>query len=110
MNRAERRRCKKQGLPVKHDPVYMVKESDMIRQRNEVESFAVDTAMVLLFAIPIKVMNEQFGWGAKTRLPKFIDALAEEYEVFSKGEMTLEAYSNYVFEKVGLQFQKNGGI
>lgn len=63
MNRAERRKRAKLGLPVTNEPVYNIKQSDFNRQKEKAKSEAVDTAMVLLFAIPIKVMREYFGWG-----------------------------------------------
>lgn len=107
MNRAERRKRAKLGLPVTNEPVYNIKQSDFNRQKEKAKSEAVDTAMVLLFAIPIKVMREYFGWGMKSRLPRLAEALTDEYQRFADGEMTLEEYSEYVYETVGIKFKQN---
>lgn len=107
MNRAERRKRAKLGLPVRKEPVYNMKLSDFEKQKKEATSKAVDTAMVLLLAIPIKVMHEKYGWGMKSRLPKLAEALTDEYQRFADGEMTLEEYSEYVYEHVGMKFKVN---
>lgn len=107
MNRAERRKRAKLGLPVSNEPVYNVKHSDFVKQKEQAKSEAVDAAMVLLFAIPIKVMREEFGWGIKSRLPRLAEALTDEYQRFADGEMSLEEYSEYVYETVGIKFKQN---
>lgn len=63
------------------------------------------TDMVLLLAIPIKVMHEKYGWGS--RLLELAEALTDEYQRFADGEMTLEEYSEYVYEHVGMKFKVN---
>jgi uncharacterized membrane protein len=83
-----------------------MKQSDIARVKQEAADKAIETAMILLLALPIKVMHEQFGWGMKSRLPKLADALTEEYQRFADGEMTLEEYSQYVYDMVGIKFQK----
>lgn len=105
MNRAERRRRAKQGLPVKKEPVYNMKQSDVSRVKSQAAEKAVDTAMVLLLALPIKVMRERYGWGMKKRLPDFAEALTDEYQRFADGEMSLEEYAQYVYDTVGIKFQ-----
>ena len=107
MNRAERRKRAKLGFPVSNEPVYNVKHSDFVKQKEQAKTEAVDTAMVLLFAIPIKVMHEKYGWGMKSRLPGLADALTDEYQRFADGEMTLQEYSEYVYETVGIKFKVN---
>ena len=59
MNRAERRKRAKLGLPVVNEPVINVKKSDITRMRQEDTEKAIDTAMVLLLSIPIKVMHDK---------------------------------------------------
>lgn len=104
MNRAKRRRqAKLTGSPVAKDPIISIKKSDIDRIKRE----ATETAMVLLLSVPIKVMHEQFGWGMKKRLPRLSDALIDEYQAFSDGDMTLEEYQNMVYEYCGVKFQKN---
>lgn len=104
MNRAKRRKqAKLTGSPVAKDPIISIKKSDIDRIKRE----ATETAMVLLLSVPIKVMHEQFGWGMKKRLPRLSDALIDEYQAFSDGDMTLEEHQNMVYEYCGVKFQKN---
>lgn len=106
MNRAERRRRAKMGLPVNNEPVYNMKQSDIEKLTDKSFGTAVDTAMVLLLSIPIKVMHDKYGWGAKKRLPELAEALTDEYQNFADGEMTLEEYQQLVYEWCGVKFQK----
>ena len=103
MNRAERRKRAKLGLPVVNEPVINVKKSDITRMRQE----AIDTAMVLLLSIPIKVMHDKYGWGMRKRLPELSDALIDEYQAFVEGDMTLEEYRELVYKYCGVKFQEN---
>lgn len=107
MNRAERRRRARLGLPVSNEPVYNMKRSDIRKLEHKSVDKAVDTAMVLLLSIPIKVMHDKYGWGMKKRLPELAEALIDEYQNFSDGDMTLEEYQELVYEWCGVKFQKN---
>ena len=103
MNRAERRKYKKQGLEVSKEPTYNLKQQDIDRIRSE----ALGQAFVLMLAIPVKVMHDEFGWGLKKRLPELGEAIIDEYERFENGEMTMEEYQDLVFEYCGMKFQYN---
>ena len=108
MNRAERRRqAKALGQPVVKDPIISMKKSDIERIKREAAEEATETAMVLLLSIPVKVMHEVFGWGMRKRLPRLSDALIDEYQAFSDGDMTLQEYQDMVYEYCGVKFQKN---
>lgn len=107
MNRAERRRAKKQGLPVRKDPVLNIKQSDITKMKEDATEIAIDTAMILLLALPVKVMHDKYGWRMKKRLPELAEALLDEYQSFCDGEMTLEEYKDFVYENCGIKFEKN---
>lgn len=107
MNRAERRKRAKLGLPAVNEPVINVKKSDITRMRQEDTEKAIDIAMVLLLSIPIKVMHDKYGWGMRKRLPELSDALIDEYQAFVEGDMTLEEYRELVYEYCGVKFQEN---
>lgn len=102
MNRAERRRQGKAGA----DPVYTLRKSDIDKIKLTATQQAVDTVMLLLLSIPVKVMREKFGWGEKKRLPEFADAILDEYEAFSNGERELDEYREMVWETCGVRFEK----
>lgn len=106
MNRAERRRLEKQGKTVRKEPVLSMRASDLERIKSEAREEAVDTAMVLLLGIPIKVLRDKYGWGMKKRLPEFAEALLEVYSDFSEGDMTLEEFRELIYEECGIKFQK----
>ena len=71
MNRQQRRMAQKKGLPVTHEPVFNMKQSDIKKMKQDATEAAVDAAMILLLGIPVKVMNEKYGWGMNKILPEF---------------------------------------
>ena len=83
MNRQQRRMAQKKGLPVAHEPVFNMKQSDIKKIKQEASEKAVNTAMILLLGIPVKVLKEQYGWGMKKRLPEFCEAMIDVYTDFS---------------------------
>ena len=54
MNRQQRRMAQKKGLPVAHEPVFNMKQSDIKKIKQEASEKAVNTAMILLLGIPVK--------------------------------------------------------
>ena len=109
MNRKQRRMAQKRGVAVPKDPVYNIKRSDINSMKEQAVSDAADAAMVLLLALPIKVLRYEYGWGTKKRLPEFADKLAEEYQKFADGDVSLEEYANLVYEMTGIKFVKGDG-
>lgn len=108
MNRAERRQFKKKhGFDMPKEPVYNIRKSDIDTMKKDAVNEAADAAMVLLLAIPIKVLRDEYGWGSKKRLPEFAEKLADEYSNFSNGDVSLEEYANLVYEYTGIKFEKN---
>lgn len=107
MNRAQRRAAKKNKQYISPEPVYNVKSSDISKIKSKATADAVDAAMVLLLSIPVKVMHDKFGWGMKKRLPELAEALIDEYQSFSDGDMTLEEYQDLVYEYCGVKFKRN---
>lgn len=106
MNRKQRRAAQKKGIAVPKDPVYNIKNSDIRHMKENAVSEAADAAMVLLFAIPVKVMREKYGFGAK-RLTALADALTAEYQNFSDGDTSLEEYANLVYQYTGIKFERS---
>lgn len=107
MNRQQRRMAKKQGKNIPKDPVYNLKQSDIKNMKESAVSKATDAAMVLLLALPIKVLHEEYGWGTKKRLPEFGEKLTDEYQKFADGEVSLEEYANLVYEYTGIKFERS---
>lgn len=107
MNRKQRRALERQGKTVKKEPVYSMKQSDIQNMKQTAVSEAVDTAMILLLALPIKVLRDEYGWGTKKRLPEFAEKLVDEYTSFNSDKQTLEEYAQMVYEYTGIKFEKN---
>lgn len=107
MNRAARRKAKKQGFNVPKEPVYNMKQSDIQKMKADSTELAIDTAMTMLLAIPVKVMHDKYGWRMRKRLPEFAEAILDEYQNFADGDMSLEEYQQLVYDYCGIKFEKN---
>lgn len=115
MNRAERRRLQKQGISVEKPAVFSMKKD--IFEENLQEMYkkgyekaqeksnrdAVDEVLMML-ALPLKVLQDKYGWGTKKRLPEFAEYLIEEFEYFGKTDMSLQDLCEYIFETTGFKF------
>lgn len=66
---------------------------------------AIDDAFLLMVGIPVKVMHDKYGWRLRKRLPELAEAIIDEYQRFSDGEMTAEQYREFVFENCGMKFE-----
>ncbi len=88
------------------DRTYTLRQSDIIRIKEEAKQEAVDAAIILLLSLPVKVLHDNFGFGARKRLPQFAELLTDEYHKFTEGEMTLEDYQNFIYEKIGIKFER----
>ena len=66
---------------------------------------AIDDAFILMVGIPVKVMHDKYGWRLRKRLPELAEAIIDEYQRFSDGEMTAEQYREFVFENCGMKFE-----
>ena len=107
MNRQQRRMAQKKGLPVAHEPVFNMKQSDIKKIKQEASEKAVNTAMILLLGIPVKVLKEQYGWGMKKRLPEFCEEMIDVYTDFSNGDLTLEQFADLIYQECGVKFVNN---
>lgn len=107
MNRQQRRMAQKKGLPVTHEPVFNMKQSDIKKIKQEASEKAVNTAMILLLGIPVKVLKEQYGWSMKKRLPEFCEAMIDVYTDFSNGDLTLEQFADLIYQECGVKFVNN---
>lgn len=106
MNRQQRRQAQKQKYkPVTRPQPYIPMTASDVEK---IKQDAIDSAMVLLFGIPVKVLRDYYGWGAKKRLPEFADYLTDVYADFSNGDMTLEDFEQLVWEECGLKFLRDG--
>lgn len=76
-------------------------------QREKARNIALgtDQALVLMLAIPLKVMYDKYGWRARKRLPEFCDAISEEYQRFVDGQYKdIFEYADFVEKVTGGRF------
>lgn len=112
MNRAERRKAMKQGISVPKEPVLNVKSSDLTRIKQNATTQAIDTAFLLMLAIPVMVIHDKYPQlmrrevDGKPRAERFADLCLDLYDSFEKGYVTLEDLSQCLWEEAGIKFTK----
>jgi hypothetical protein len=100
MNREERRQ---KGIKQKVR-TYTLTETQLNEIKRECTNTAVDYAFMYLVGMSIRVLHDQFGFGLKVRLPKFADAIIDEYERYLSGDMTPEQYRDLIYDQCGVKF------
>lgn len=112
MNRAERRRRAKQGLPVNKEPVINVKASDIRAIKQQATSSAADTAFFLMLAIPVMVIHDKYPQlmrrevDGKPRAERFADLCLDLYDSFNRGYVTLDDLADCLWEEAGIKLTK----
>ena len=69
MNRAERRRAKKAGLPVKKEPVVNIKAADVQKMKRVASKEAADKAFLLMLGLPLVDAVHGFHSGVMASCP-----------------------------------------
>ena len=112
MNRAERRRRQKQGLPIVKEPVLNMKVSDIQQIKTQATNTAADTAFFLMLAIPVMVIHDKYPQlmrrevDGKPRAERFADLRLDLYDSFNKGYVTLDDLSQCLWEEAGIKLEK----
>lgn len=112
MNRAERRRRQKQGLPIVKEPVLNVKASDFQQMKVDATNTAADTAFFLMLAIPVMVIHDKYSKimrkvvDGKSREERFADLCIDLYDSFNKGYVTLDDLAKCLWEEAGIKLEK----
>ena len=97
MNRAERRRAKKAGIPVKKEPVVNIKAADVQKIKQDASKEAADKAFLLMLGLPV-------------RCERFTDAVLELYDSFEKGYVSLEDIHLTLKEETGITIVSDGRL
>lgn len=58
MNRAERRKAKKAGLPVKKEPVVNIKAADVEKIKQDASKDAANKAFLLMLGLPVMILHD----------------------------------------------------
>lgn len=105
MNRAERRRAAKKGLPAPKEAVVNVKASDLDKIKLDASKDAAEKAFLLMLALPVMILHDKFGFGA-VRCERFTDAVLDLYDSFEKGLVSLEDITNTLKEESGITVER----
>ena len=102
MTRAEIRRQQREAA--KSGKTYNLNVQQIEEIKKKAMNEALHHAMVLMFALPVLVLHEKYGWGSKKRLPEFAEYLTDYYEEFNEGVWTVEEYEQMVLDYTGIGF------
>lgn len=107
MNRAERRKAAKAGLPVKKEPVVNIKAADVQKMKQDASKEAADKAflLMLMLGLPVMVLHDKFGFGP-VRCERFTDAVLDLYDSFEKGYVTLDDIHGALKEECGITIER----
>lgn len=80
---------------------------ELDRDRREITNKAIDSVMILLFALPLEVLKDHY-WpktGMK-RLPKFMDYILEYYKKWQDEEFTIDKLEEDLWTYGGFKLEK----
>ena len=123
MNRAERRRQKKQEEKASKPPVYNYTPESLRNQikweanqeymekmkkvKEEATADAVNTAMVLLLTLPCEVLMENFWQKSSSKnIPKFLDLVLNYYDRWQSGELNMGKLKQDLWEIGGIRLEE----
>ncbi|WP_305180584.1 hypothetical protein [Ileibacterium valens] len=72
--------------------------------KDELKDFrikALDEGFCLAMAVPVIILKEEFGWGAKTRIPSFVDKSLRKYLDLQAGRLSMDEIVAKVNEYTG---------
>jgi len=90
----------------------MVREriaGELARVKKEATDEAVDTAMVLMLALPLEVLMDHY-WKKSyaKRIPEFTSHVLEYYEKWQNGELDIEKLKEDLWEYGGVRLEEGG--
>lgn len=119
MSRAEKRRALREGEKAKtatynltraqlDDMVTEEVEKKIGNMRREITDEAVNTAMILLLSLPMKVlMNHYWTKTAHKRIPEFTNLILEYYRMWENGELDMEEIEKELWEYGGIRLTES---
>lgn len=82
----------------------MTRQEMMLSRKRDID-LGTNQALVLMLAIPLKVMHDKYGWRARKRLPEFCDAISDEYQKIVDGDYKdFDEYADFVERVTGGRF------
>ena len=115
MNRAEKRRMGKKAAKT---PTYnftkeqlddLIKKSigdELEKMKKEALEDAVNTAMVLMLTLPLKVLMDNYWSGEQLeQIPEFTDKVIEYYEKWQNGELDIDKLREDLWNYAGVRLE-----
>ena len=118
MGRAERRRNAKNEKKERkttynltreqlNNMVHERVEDELVRMRQEAMEEAINTAMLLLLTLPLKVLMDHYWNKSYTkRMPEFINYVLSYYEQWQKGELDMDELRKELWEYGGVRLEE----
>lgn len=121
MNRAEIRRLEREKIKDKTRTYNLTKAQldTLVRERvqselndikakikNEATEDAVNTAMVLMLTLPLKVLMDDYWTGEQLeQIPEFTDKVIEYYEKWQNGELDIDKLREDLWNYAGIRLE-----
>lgn len=83
------------------------KKNQIQKIKDQATDEAANRAFVLMLGLPLIVLHDKFGYGAK-RLERFMDELIKQYEAFDEGRITLDDLLKTIETETGVKVEKIG--
>lgn len=109
MNRAERRRAAKAGIPVKKEPVINIKASDVTQMKKDASKEAANMGFLLMLGLPVMALHDKWGFGP-VRCERFVDQVLDLYDSFEKGYITFEDIHAALKKETGITLVSEGRL
>lgn len=122
MNRAERRRAKRQGEKVSKPPVYNYTPGTLRNQldyeakadvreklkkvREEATADAINTAMMLLLTLPCNVLIDKYWKDEPEKVQEFLDTVLDQYTRWQNGELDINKLRADLWEIGGIRLEE----
>lgn len=122
MNRAERRRAKRQGEKVSKPPVYNYTPGTLRNQldyeakadvreklkkvREESTADAINTAMMLLLTLPCNVLIDKYWKDEPEKVQEFLDTVLDQYTRWQNGELDINKLRADLWEIGGIRMEE----
>lgn len=118
MTRAENRRAIREGIKAKTATYNLTKaqldaliseriNADLERIKMEATEEALNTAMVLLLALPLEVLMEDYWQKSyKKRIPEFTEKLLEKYSAWENDELSMEKLQQDLWDYAGIRLER----
>lgn len=103
MTRAEMKRAKKEEI--KKAKVFMLTQEQIDTIKKEATNEACAAAFAMMLGLPLMVLHDKYEWGAKKRLPEFMDHMLELRDCVNEGRITFADINKAVYEFSGVKLE-----